>query len=124
MFELDLSGAEPKEYMFPEGAKEGEPTATVTIRPFPKSLSTSITRRGENGKIEHVFTGEDDKKVFVYCLVKATGFCDKNGKEIPMTDVNKSNIFDFEYIYNTGLPSFVINKALSMTSAKEEQEKN
>lgn len=124
MIILDLTGVEPKEYQFPENSIEGQPTATLTIQPYPNSMSSSIIRASVGGGTEFVMTGGENKRIFTYCLVSAKGFCDRNGKEIPMTEENKSRIFDYEHIFQTGLPAFVLEKSRALATAKAEQEKN
>ena len=127
MFQIDfdLEDTQEKEYKFPEDAKEGEPQAILTIRPYPESMANMIIRKIDNQDgVEMVLSKAEQKKAFIYAWIGAKDLVDKNGKEIKFTEKNKSLIFDFEHIWKTGIPAFVLSKSGALYLAKEEEEKN
>lgn len=108
---LDLGklSYDAQEYDFKDGAK-------LMIRPYPRSKSNLIVK--DKGI---ALTGEDQCKIFKYCLVSWSDVIDANGKELKLTDDVKQHIFDFGV---DGIPEFVLEKAKVFERKKEDEEKN
>lgn len=139
MFKINLKGAEPVEYMWPED-KPKDQQAKLTIRPFPSSRSELKMRRNagtDDGdfNLEIVKEGKENKDIYMYCLLKAEGLTDQEGEKldidakisVPMGDGHvkmpvKEFIYDF--CFDSGLPQFVLQKAKVIESEVKREEKN
>ena len=99
----------------PEAPADGEGFA-ISIRPYPASLSNLLVK--DDGV---VISGEEQLKVFDYCVVAFHNLFDSNGKEIKATKANKKVIYDRQV---SGIPQFVIGKSRLFDREKETQEKN
>lgn len=127
MFQIDfdVKAIGPQDIKFPKDAKEGEPQVILTIRPYPMSKSTSRFRKVEGSDdLEIVLSGAETKRIYMYCLMKWKDLVDKNGKEVKYSEENKERIFDYENIFQTGIPAFVIAKSKALEQVKEDAEKN
>jgi len=116
LLNIDLKKTESKEYEFKE--------ATLEIRPYPASMSTTIIRQSEDGATEMVIPGVDKKKAFMYALMSAKNLGDINDKDLVLTDEIKGKIFDFDHILETGIPKFVLAKSGALQKAEEAEGKN
>jgi len=116
MLNIDFKKTESKKYPFKE--------ATLEIRPYPASMSTTIVRQSEDGKTEMVISGVDKKKAFMFAFKSAKNLGDINGKDLVLTDEVKGKIFDFEHILKTGIPDFVLKESGALQKVEEAEEKN
>lgn len=139
MFQINLKGAEPVEYDWPEG-KPKDQQAKLTIRPFPSSKSELKMRRSVDGdksdfNLEIIKEGKENKNIYMYCLLKADGLTDQDGKKIeidakitvPMGDGHVKmpvKEFIYDYCFDSGLPTFVFQKAKFIEKEEEEEKKS
>lgn len=142
MFQINLKSAEPQWYDWPEKADE-EKQAKLLIRQRPASDSEMRMRRSR-GKdesdafdLEIVQEGSDNKKAFMYCLMDSEGLTDQEGKSINVNDkidvpigkdkkMVKMSVkeFIFDYLYDSGLPDFVLLKGKVARTRIEEEKKS
>lgn len=142
MFKINLKGAEPVEYAWPEG-KPKDQQAKLTIRPFPVSNSEVKMRKnvgkddkdGGDFNLEFIKEGKENKDIYLYCLLKAEGLTDQEGEKldieakisVPMGDGNvKMSVkeFIYDYCFDSGLPGFVLKKSRMIEEEVEEEKKS
>lgn len=136
MFQINMKGAEPQWYGWPEDASK-EKQAKLKIRPYPSSRSETIVRRTPDNEknIEVVFRAKDRKEIYMFCLMEIKDLTDENGHPLKLTDTvripadsgfQKMPVkeFIFEYQQHTGLPAYIIEKGNVVVEEIEEEEKN
>ena len=139
MFSINLKGAEPEWYGWPEG-KPKEEQAQLLIRPYPMSRNKLKVRRSSDGpddefNMEIVKEGSDNKAIYMYCLMDAKGLTDQNGEKLVLNreitieiDSYKKKMsvkeFIYDYQFHTQLPNFVLQKARIVEEEVKAEEKN
>jgi len=88
----------------------------LKIRPYPAKLSNISIRDGAV-----VITGDEQFKVFMYCLEAWKNIQNAEGKELQCNDENKKKVFDFRI---AEIPNFVTLKAANVEETKRASEKN
>jgi len=110
---------DPKWYDFESGEMVKAPKdegVFLNIKPYPAEKSNLIVK--EKGL---VVTGEQQKEVFMHCLVGWQGVVDANGGEIECAEAVKEKVYAFKL---GGIPDFVVIKSREFTDKKEASEKN
>lgn len=98
---------------------------SLKIRPYPASKQNMVMRRSEDqDKTEFIVVGEDQKKMFCYCLTDAKGLKDGNDNPLALTEQIKGFIYDNEEILQTGIKNFVLSTVQGVKQKQEEIEKN
>lgn len=142
MFHINLKGAEPIWYSWPEDKPEKEQTKLL-IRPYPSSRTELKVRRSarmhgdadNEWNLEIVKSGQENKEIFLYCLMDAKGLVDENDVELKINKEITVKVGDFskkmkikeyifDYLFDSGLPSFVLSKVLSIEKEVNREEKN
>lgn len=108
VLELDELTTDKKPYEFEGG--------TLYIRPYPAEKSNVIL-----SKEGVVISGQQQRDIFMHCLVDWENVVDANDKPIKLTDKVKDKLFQFRL---NGIVDFVITKSREFTQNKEDQEKN
>ena len=89
--------------------------ALLSIRPYPSSLTTvSLTATGV------MISGDEQAKIFAYCLVGWDNVVGADGKALECTPDVKKKIFDFRV---AGIPNFVLLKSRQFEEEKAAAEK-
>ena len=142
MFQIDLTGAEPQWYSWPENADKKK-QAQLLIVSYPASESEMKMRRAKNDEesnefnLEIVQEGSANKKAFMYCLKDSKDLTDMNDNPINVNDkidvpIGKDgkNVkmsvkeFIFDYCQDSGLPDFVLLKGKAIRRRLEEEKKS
>jgi len=95
---------------------EFQPGVELKIRPCPASMSNIVMRDGSM-----VISGEDQCRIFIYCLVDWKNVVDANDKPLPCSEEVKRKIFDFGL---GGIAPFVLRKVRLLEEEKQAEEKN
>jgi len=122
---IDLSelSADGKWYDFESKEIVEQPSENgvfLKIRPRPNSKANIVYRDGEM-----VFSGEDSKKDFIYCLEKWKGVDGSDDKPLPCTREVKAMLFDFSDDPEVnGMKNMVVGIGRRFHEEKEDLEKN
>lgn len=90
--------------------------AELEIRPYPFSQANVIVKDGAM-----VISGEEQCKIFKYCLTGWKRITDADGQPIPLTEEIKQKVYDFRL---AGIADFVIAKTWEFRSQTGELAKN
>ena len=122
MFQINLNGASPQWYCFPEGTNEKTCDCRLKIRRYPTSKSKTVVRRADKDTFEILYSGEDRKEAFLFALIDAEDLQDADGKSIKLNWKIKEYLYDYEF--DSGIPTFVLKKAGIMIEEVQNEEKN